>query len=63
MLKRTGFIFLLFLFTAAVPLIPSCKNSEGQTEEEPIVKTPVRVVPVAYKPISSTVDLPAVTCS
>lgn len=61
MLKRTGFIFLLFLFTAAVPLIPSCKNSEGQTEEEPIVKTPVRVVPVAYRQISSTVELPAVT--
>jgi hypothetical protein len=61
MLKRSGLIFLLSLIAASVPLIPSCKNSEGQPKEEPLVKTPVRIVPVTYRQISSTVDLPAVT--
>jgi hypothetical protein len=61
MSKRSGFRFLLFLIAAAILLIPSCKNSTGTTEEDVVIKTPVKIVPVTYRQVFSTVDLPAVT--
>lgn len=38
----------------------SCKHSQEAKEETPIVKTPVTVIPLTYKSVSSTVSLPAV---
>jgi multidrug efflux pump subunit AcrA (membrane-fusion protein) len=39
----------------------SCNNASAPIEDEAPVITPVSVVPVEYKPVSETVDLPAVT--
>jgi multidrug efflux pump subunit AcrA (membrane-fusion protein) len=52
---------LLFLFCAGMALNQSCKNTPITTEEDLEVITPVRVTPVVFKPVVSTVSLPAVT--
>ena len=41
-------------------LLLSCKHTAKTSEEVSVVKTPVTVVPVTYKSVSSTVALPAV---
>jgi multidrug efflux pump subunit AcrA (membrane-fusion protein) len=43
-----------------VSLLLSCKHNAKTSEEVSVVKTPVTVVPVEYKSVSSTVALPAV---
>ena len=50
--------FLCLLITMG--LIISCKHTAKTSEETPVVKTPVTIVPVTYKAFSSTVSLPAV---
>ena len=40
-------------------LICSCKNGSKTSEETSVVKTPVTIVPVTYKSVTSTVGLPA----
>jgi len=44
---------------ATVSLICSCKNGSKTSEETSVVKTPVTIVPVTYKSVTSTVGLPA----
>jgi multidrug efflux pump subunit AcrA (membrane-fusion protein) len=44
---------------ATVSLICSCKNGSKTSEETGVVKTPVTIVPVTYKSVTSTVGLPA----
>jgi multidrug efflux pump subunit AcrA (membrane-fusion protein) len=54
---RTHHFFSLLI---AVGLLISCKQASKTSEETPVVKTPVTIVPVTYKSFSSTVALPAV---
>jgi biotin carboxyl carrier protein len=52
---------LLWLFTGMVVYTSSCKNSETIPEEETVVVTPVTIVPVTFKSVTSTFELPAIT--
>ena len=54
------------IFSAGLLIFPllilvSCRNSEGNTEEEVRPVTPVTVTPVVFKTIKSTIDFPAVS--
>jgi biotin carboxyl carrier protein len=49
------------LFTGIGSISLSCKNTTATSEDAPVVKTPVTVVQVSFKPVTSAVDLPAVT--
>lgn len=49
----------LFLLIISVELF-SCKQGKKTSEEAGVVKTPVTIVPVTFKAVSSTVALPAV---
>lgn len=51
------FIFLLPIITG---ISFSCKHVSKTSEEVTEVKTPVTIVPVTFKPVSTTVTLPAV---
>ena len=55
---RTYFFFLLG--SAIVMTFSSCRHAVQSAEETTVVRTPVTVVPVEYKPVSSTITLPAV---
>jgi multidrug efflux pump subunit AcrA (membrane-fusion protein) len=52
--------FSLFLFSGALILLFSCKHTAQKSEEPVEVKTPVTVVPVEFKSVTSAVGLPAV---
>jgi biotin carboxyl carrier protein len=54
---RTRFYF--FLITGFLVLLSSCKNVPGASDNTRTVKTPVTVATVTYKPVTSTLDLPA----
>jgi hypothetical protein len=41
--------------------MPACKNSAPASEDTISVKTPVTVIPVIVKPVSSTIDFPAIS--
>ena len=56
--NRTNFFILLISGTFV--LLSSCNHAAQTSEEVSEVKTPVTVVPVAFKSVSSTVALPAV---
>ena len=49
------------LIGALILVVSACRTSTGSGEEETNVKTPVTVIPVAFKPIEETIDLSAVT--
>ena len=61
MLKRYRIHSYLCLLAGIIVIIQSCHNGTVTSEEAPVVKTPVTIVPVTFKSVSSTVDLPAVT--
>lgn len=61
MLKRIRTYFFPGLYTAILAISASCNQNTGPTEEETVVKTPVTITLVVFKPVTSTVDLPAVT--
>ena len=61
MLKRYRTHSFLCLLAGIIVIIQSCHSRAGTSEETPVVKTPVTIVPVTFKSVSSTVDLPAVT--
>jgi biotin carboxyl carrier protein len=50
----------LILLPGTLVFLLSCHNSTQTTEEATVIKTPVTIVPVAFKPVTSTVSLPAV---
>jgi hypothetical protein len=50
----------LILLPGTLVFLLSCHNSTQTTEESTVIKTPVTIVPVAFKPVTSTVSLPAV---
>jgi multidrug efflux pump subunit AcrA (membrane-fusion protein) len=61
MSNRPGFRFFLYLLTGFLTIAQSCRNGNSTSEEASAVKTPVTIVPVTFRSVSSTVDLPAVT--
>jgi hypothetical protein len=60
MLKHIRYKFLLFIFPGIMMLFVSCNHAEKKAEEPTEVRTPVTIVPVAYKSVTSSVPLPAV---
>ena len=52
--------YFLYLLIIATGLLLSCKQTTKTSEEAGAVKTPVTITPVTFKPVSSTVALPAV---
>ncbi|HEX7493722.1 MAG TPA: HlyD family efflux transporter periplasmic adaptor subunit [Bacteroidales bacterium] len=60
MLKYVRTNLFLFLLTGALILILSCHHAARRAEEPGEVKTPVTIVPVEFKSVTSTVGLSAV---
>jgi hypothetical protein len=58
MKRRTK--YFLFLLIVSIELIFSCKHGTKSIEEVSVVKTPVTIIPVTYKSVTSTVALSAV---
>ena len=56
MLKRYRIHSFLCLLAGIIVIIQSCQTVPGTSEEAPVVKTPVTIVPVTFKSVSSTVD-------
>lgn len=52
-------ILCLFVISGVLGFLVSCRNSPQAGEEATIVKTPVTVIPLTYKSVTSTVSLPA----
>ena len=52
--------FFLLVISGSIFVLSSCNHSAKTFVEETVVKTPVTVVQVTYKPFTSTVALPAV---
>jgi len=50
----------LFLVPGTFILLLSCHNSSRPAEEATVIRTPVTIVPVTFKPVTSIVRLPAV---
>jgi hypothetical protein len=57
--KIKSFLCILMVSGTLICLV-SCKHSAQATEETAVVKTPVTVIPLTYKSVTSTVSLPAV---
>lgn len=52
-------LFFLFPFTAFLAILSACKNAPSVSDNTGPVKTPVTIIPVAFKPAASTIELPA----
>jgi biotin carboxyl carrier protein len=50
----------LFLIPLTFTFLLSCHNSSKPAEEVTVIKTPVTIVPVTFKPVTSTLRLPVV---
>jgi multidrug efflux pump subunit AcrA (membrane-fusion protein) len=61
MFGKTRTQFIICAFTVMIILTPSCKQTTPASEEATEIITPVRVVPVIIKSVTSTIDLPAVS--
>jgi hypothetical protein len=60
MLTKIKSILCLLVISGTLFFLGSCKHSPQAPEETPVVKTPVTVIPLTYKSVTSTVSLPAV---
>lgn len=60
MLKR-NIIYSLGLLASIVISTTGCNQTSAPVEDEATVITPVTIIPVSYKPVVETIDLPAVT--
>jgi biotin carboxyl carrier protein len=60
MLKR-NIIYSLCLLASIVISATGCNQTSAPVEDEAAVITPVTIVPISYKPVVESVDLPAVT--
>jgi len=60
MLTHSRYKFLFLIFSGIMMLFVSCNHAEKKAEEPTEVRTPVTIVPVAYKSVTSSVPLPAV---
>ena len=60
MLTKIKSILCLLVISGTLFFLGSCKHSPQAPEETPVIKTPVTVIPLTYKSVTSTVSLPAV---
>jgi multidrug efflux pump subunit AcrA (membrane-fusion protein) len=61
MLIRIRTCLFLSLITGIITVSISCNHTAPASKQETEVKTPVTIVPIAFKSVTSAVDLPAVT--
>jgi multidrug efflux pump subunit AcrA (membrane-fusion protein) len=61
MLKRIKSYLLFCLFAGIIPLVLSCNHKKGTSGDAVEVKTPVTLIPITFKPVTSIVSLPAIT--
>ena len=61
MLTRIRICVFFCLFTVTMVLSYSCRHVTGTSEKVAEVKTPVTIVPVTFKSVTSTFDLPALS--
>ena len=61
MFKRNRIHFIINMLIMMIILASSCHQTTGTSEKTSVVITPVTVIPVVFKSVTSTVDLPAVT--
>jgi len=57
---RVKSILLMILVPGTILTLISCHSQSRTVEVDTIVKTPVTIAPVMFKPVSSTIGLPAV---
>jgi multidrug efflux pump subunit AcrA (membrane-fusion protein) len=60
MLTKIKSVLCIIVISGTLALLVSCKNSPQVLEETQIIKTPVTVIPLTYKSVTSTVSLPAI---
>jgi hypothetical protein len=61
MSTKTRIRFFFFLSSEFIALLFSCKNVTSVSYQSIEVKTPVTIISAKFKPVTSTVDLPAVS--
>ena len=57
--KTIGYLFCVLAYM--IITFTSCNHTPAKTEEEAAVITPVTVASISYKPVTETINLPAVT--
>jgi multidrug efflux pump subunit AcrA (membrane-fusion protein) len=58
---RIRILLLFIMITGLTSVLVSCNHASGTTEEDVLATTPVTIVPVTFKPVTSYTDLPAIT--
>jgi biotin carboxyl carrier protein len=58
-IKKTICFFCLLIWIVITSM--SCNNAPSSSEAEAKVITPVTIIPISYKPVTESIDLPAVT--
>jgi multidrug efflux pump subunit AcrA (membrane-fusion protein) len=51
--------FVILLITGFLVILSACKDTAPATSKEVMVRTPVTITPVIFKPVTSTIELPA----
>jgi len=59
MSTKTRIQLFFFLVTGFLAVLAACNNAHTTSDSPVAVKTPVTVIPVTFKPVTSTLDLPA----
>lgn len=59
MSAKNRIAFLIFLFTGSLAILSACKEPAPASGNTEAVRTPVTAIPVAFKPVTSTIELPA----
>jgi hypothetical protein len=59
MSTKTMMQFSVILIAVFLASLPACREGATATEKVPAVRTPVTIIPVTFKPVASTLDLPA----
>jgi biotin carboxyl carrier protein len=61
-MSRKAQIQLIMVFFSGITIFfSSCRNTPNESEESVVVKTPVTLTSVTFKPVVSTVEIPAVS--
>jgi multidrug efflux pump subunit AcrA (membrane-fusion protein) len=59
--KKAYYFFFLFGWIIVSSISCNRKSATSEAEESAIVITPVTIVPINYKPVTETIDLPAIS--
>ena len=60
-MSKRNIVYSLSILVWIIVSATGCNQRSAPVEDEAIVITPVTIVPVSYKPVEETIDLPAVT--